>query len=136
MPVDELVEFCNHVNSGTALQGGVHSLFALRRGDDKRAASGLPGVPERYRPFLLQNPINAKIASIDGTRITIDVGSRDGAFVGMEMFVTDRKYTVRSIKLTKIDEQSAIAEERSCFVPDQPKLLEGVPLSTRAPWAR
>jgi hypothetical protein len=135
VPVDEMVAFCNHVNTGSADREGRHTLFAMRRGDERKRIDGAPDVPERYRRFLLAKPITATIVEVDGAEFTVDVGARDGAFVGMQMFITDDEYVVRSINLTAVDDRSSIAHEASCFS-NQPELRSGLGLSTRAPWNR
>lgn len=136
VPVSELLEFCNHVNSGSETRRGVHGRFALRRGDEKLAVEGSPEVPAKYQRFLLSKPIMAKISDIDGEQIIVDIGSIDGAFAGMQMFVEDREYVVRSLKLTEVGDRTSKAMEGfNCF-PDSPALKPALQLSTSAPWAR
>ena len=64
IPPDDFINFCNEVNDGLEPRKGVHGLHLLRRGDEQVEAEGLPTVPEKYRPYLLTDPIEAEIIRV------------------------------------------------------------------------
>ena len=81
-------EFCNHVNQGTEPRHGAHGSFYLRDGDWEKKAIGKPGVPEEWKPLLLEKPIQARvIESMGDNRARIDLGSDDGLWKDMELWV-------------------------------------------------
>ena len=49
---DQLSDFCDAVNRGREPRKGVHGMWFIRWGDEKKRADGLPAVPEEYRKGL------------------------------------------------------------------------------------
>ncbi len=149
VPADDIIGFCNNVNSGTEPRNGVHGSYLFRRGDEKTKVTGFPSVPEKYRPCLLTEPINAEIASVakfttrtsladwkfKDTPVTLNVGSTAGVRVGMELYVTQPDDMVESVRITKVDEDrcEAIMTQMGETEP-APKV--GWRLSTLPRWSR
>jgi len=147
VPVDDIVGFCNAVNQGREPRSNVHGSYLLRKGDEKKAATRFPEVPERYRPYLLVEPIEATVIAVGqyttrpsittwkfkNTPVTLDAGTNRGLLVGMELMVTKPGSTVESIRLTHV------AAQRSEGImvqagEEEPGPRVGWQLSTRAPW--
>lgn len=147
VPADDIIGFCNNVNMGREPRMNVHGSYLLRRGDEKRDVAGFPEVPNEYRPYLLAEPVEAKIIAVGpyttrpsittwkfkDTPVTLDAGTSKGLRVGMELVVTQPQNTVESVRVTKVEADRAEGmmtqageEERD------PKT--GWRLSTRAPW--
>jgi hypothetical protein len=147
IPADDLIGFCNDVNQGREPRDHSHGAYLLRQGDEKKAASGFPNVPEEYRQYLLAKPIEATIISVGqyttrpsvvewkfkDTPVTIDAGTRQGLHVGMELVVTEPRDRVESIRITKADETRSEAVMVQTGE-EEPGPKVGWRLSTQAPW--
>jgi hypothetical protein len=129
IPADEIIEFCNAVNSGwepDRMFFGSH--FLLRRGDEKKEIVGDPGVPMQYREYLLSSPIEAEIVSLLSSRIVtadedrdqkervtrfrVKVGYAEGLRVGMELYGY-APHHFPSARVLRVSEHSAEAEMRN-----------------------
>jgi hypothetical protein len=123
---DEIIEFCNAVNSGwepDCMFFGSH--FLLRRGDGKKEISGEPGVPMQYREYLLSSPIKAEISLLLSSRIVttdedrdqkervsrfrINAGYAEGLRIGMEVYGY-APYHLPAARVLRVSEHSAEAE--------------------------
>jgi len=62
VPASDIVGFCNQVNEGSEPRGGVHGVYLLRKGDEKKPASGLPKVPKEFQVYLVSKPIQADVS--------------------------------------------------------------------------
>ena len=147
---NEIVQFCNDINSGREPRKGVHGQSFLRRGDEKKEAEGKPVLPEEFMPYLLDEPIDAAIVSVKDVRETRDIidsrvfittvfinkGKKDGLAPGMELYVMEPKNLVESMKLTKVVETQSEGEFRiwECRGLRTPTPAEGWQLSTRPSW--
>jgi hypothetical protein len=121
VPADSIVEFTNAINAGTepnSSLGGRSESFLLRRGDEKKKINGQPNLPEQYLSYILKDPIEAKISSVNQTSvqqsrritsITLDVGSADGLKKGMELYVQTPCDLYGSALVTDVSEHSAQA---------------------------
>lgn len=100
----ELVAFCNAINHGWEPRSELHGFFLLREGDEARATAGMPSLGERYAKLLLARPLEARVCHVerfevcvdeDGqeviTRVTLDLGWRDGVVADLEFFVGDAR---------------------------------------------
>lgn len=149
IPSDDVVGFCNNVNEGTEPRDAPHGFYLLRRGDEKKAASGFPIVPEQYRPYLLAKPITAEIISINSvttrpsvcdwkfkdTTVTLDAGTDKGLREGMEMQVVKPGNLVESVRITKVQDSTSQAVMTQAGEEESgPKT--GWQLSTRCRWAK
>jgi hypothetical protein len=148
IPADGVVGFCNEINEGREPRTDGHGSYFLRRGDEGKAVTGFPSIPEEYRRYLLTKPIEATITAVGRyttrpsvadwkfkeTPVTIDAGSQQSLRVGMKLFVTKPENIVESVKITRTDETRSegtmlqIGEE-------EPGPKAGWQLSTRAPWS-
>ena len=147
VPAEDVVGFCNAVNQGREPRANVHGRYLLRNGDEKKLATGFPEMPDRYRAYLLAEPIEATVIAVGhyttrpsittwkfkDTPVTLDAGTNKGLLVGMELIVTKPENTVQSIRLTRVAaEQSEGVMVQAGEEEPGPKV--GWRLSTRAPW--
>lgn len=151
IPPKKMIDFCNHVNSGW-YRTGVWGQFLLRDGDEKKKCIEKPDVPEKYRPYLLDQPIEAMVIEVgevvcdsnecegeccspkNEVSITINKGKKDGVLPKMEFYILDNDYPQYSkIKIIEVDEsQSKGTKEVGEYTP-VPKT--GWKISTRSRWA-
>ena len=114
---NEVIHFCNAVNSGAEPRQGMHGAFFLRDGDDALPAEGLPDVPEPYRHYLLDTPFTTTIAAVGGNLdrphpgvmqripVTIAAGRSDGAWKDMELYINSPEQTsFHILTLTEVGE--------------------------------
>lgn len=142
VPPARMIDFCNDVNFDLGIS------FLLRRdGRDKKPKkpAGLPDVPDEYKPYLLKQPVEAKILSTGKTTkkpgkyfsqqftpVTLDKGSKDGLLPKMELrLVPDVHHG--TVRLTKVEE----SESEGVLEQDMDKKLPkiGSKVSTRYPRA-
>ena len=64
IPADKIIDFCNAVNEGDEPRTSVFGNFLLRRGDEKLQVRGLPDIPEEFRNYLQEKPVNAEIIAV------------------------------------------------------------------------
>ena len=93
----DLVAFCNAVNAGSEPRESIFGGFLLKAESLDERPAGPPDLPEPYRGHLLDRPIEARIAAVGAwttdeqdpwthrSTVTIDVGTRHGAFEGMRL---------------------------------------------------
>jgi len=147
VPADDIVGFCNAVNEGQEPRADVHGRYLLRKGDEKKLATGFPEVPDRYRPYLLAEPIHATVIAVGyyttrpsistwkfkDTPVTLDAGTNKGLLVGMELVVIKPQNVVESVRLTRV----AAEQSEGIIVQageEEPGPKVGWQLCTRAPW--
>jgi len=100
VPSDEVVEFCNDINSEREPRERAHGFFLLRRGDEKIKVTGVPVLPEKYRAYILKEPVRATVISVGESETkkgkymtviletaTISAGSKQGLLPGMRMYL-------------------------------------------------
>jgi hypothetical protein len=122
IPTDEIIDFCNAINSRSEPRNGAHGFFFLRDGDEKKQAKGKPELPKEFMPYLLDKPVDAKIVSIKDVReeqrkdvcgedyirrtvtVVVNKGKRDGLLPGMELHVTKPDMIFDEVKLTNVEE--------------------------------
>jgi hypothetical protein len=98
VPSNEVLEFCNDMNSGF---GGL-GRWLQRSGDQKEPVSGLASVPAEYRGYLLKEPVAATIIAIgpvttfpsehgrcEEATVILDAGKDKGLLKGMQMYVVE-----------------------------------------------
>jgi hypothetical protein len=142
IPADGLGDFANAINAGrepSSLFGGKSGWFLLKLGDEKKAVSGLPNIPQEYLSYLLSEPIRAKISSVEQTvveqhrRITsvkIDAGTADGLKQGMELYVHSPSNVYDTVIVTAVSDHSAQAVIKQMELTD-PVPATGWELSTK-----
>ena len=148
VPADDVIGFCNEVNTGAEPRAGVHGQYLLRRGDEMRKAEGWPGLPAEYLGALLQRPVQATVVGIgavtlrpsvcewffEDTSLTIDAGRRAGLRAGMRLYVIEPTGLVEWIDLTQVEEFRSDGIHTRCTDPSGPALARGWRVSTHAPW--
>ena len=113
VPADGIVEFCNAVNSGW-----VHY---FSRGGNWKHPEGKPDVPDNFKPYLLETPIEGQVIALGKTEdvqrgeyrgqpwmlkettVTINKGKQDGLLSGMKFYVMDSEFS-EWIELTDVSE--------------------------------
>ena len=146
IPADDIIGFCNAVNSGHEPRTGAHGRYLLRAGDETKEVRGWPELPDEYRTCLLSNPAKASILAVGpsttrpsladwsfrDTQVTLDAGSDQGIHVGMELFVIEPRDIVKSVRVTNVraDRADAIMTQ---IDEDASAPVAGWQLSTQ-PW--
>ena len=64
IPAKGIIKFCNEINSRWEPRKGPHGSFFLKQEDRIQEAQGLPEIPEKFRPYLLEEPVDAAIIDI------------------------------------------------------------------------
>lgn len=118
IPADRFVDFANDINAGVEPRKSTWGSFLLRRGDELKAVSGKPTLPQEYSDYLLKDPIKAEISSIKGRRledsrrittVVLNVGSAQGVKQGMEFYVYSPSTLFCSARITSVDSSSSEA---------------------------
>jgi len=117
IPSKGLIAFCNDINSRREPRTGIHGSFFLRDNDwDKKVDGMKPELPEKYQPYLLEHPVDAKITEIVEIRqspdnknvmiatVRIDKGKKDGLLPGMKLHVTKPDSVYDEVILKNVDE--------------------------------
>jgi hypothetical protein len=97
---EDFLKFCNHVNLGLEPRNANLGPYYLKmtqeqiRRDENKPdygrADGLPGLPARWKPFLLKAPLRGKVVEVlDRDHARINLGSEDGLREGMMLFVEE-----------------------------------------------
>ena len=134
---DRIIGFCDNVNSGWEPRNNmVPSIFFLRRGDEKKAATGKPELPKEFMPYLRgEEPIIATVVSVRDIQeeeepvgsvprskatVVVDKGKVDGLLPGMVLYVMDQEVmsgtwmlpnmAINLLTLTKVDEMQSEGE--------------------------
>lgn len=145
---DEMIDFCNSVNSGSEPAVGtglLSSRFLVKAGDEAKRPPGLPPIPAEYKEYLLSKPITAEILSIDSNHlediglgpefrmkvfvVAINSGYSEGVRAGME-FHTTSKDIWEDVEVTQVSEHSCKGEIR-IFPGSNVRPVIGWQLSTR-----
>jgi hypothetical protein len=118
IPRDGVIQFANAINAGlepNGRRGGRSEYFLLKRGDENGLVDGAPPLPAEYAAYILKDPINANILSVNETHleksrritsVTLDVGSATGLKKGMELYVQGPFETAT---ITDVEERTALA---------------------------
>lgn len=148
IPPEDMIEFCNAINSGLEPRADMHGHFLLRDRDALKTVTGFPEVPAEYTGYLLNEPIEAQIISVGknrgkkkagGTRqeiaVWLDAGAQDGLLPGMELHViTPEKHQFESVILTT-NLEDHVSEAMMTIARDRASLPKpGWRLSTRVGW--
>ena len=152
IPANEIVQFCNEINSGSEPRKGLWGESFLRRGDEKKETQGKPVLPEEFMSCLFDEPVDAAITSVKGVRETRDItdspvfittvviskGKKDGLVPDMKLYVMEPEDIFESMKLTKVEETQSEGEFHiwSSGTRKTPTPVEGWQLSTRPRWRR
>jgi hypothetical protein len=143
VPADGIIDFCNTVNAGFGIYfvRGDYDIFSPPR------PKGMPDVPEEFKPYLLEKPVEGEIIAVGETReyrdgssmakesiVTVNRGSRDGILPGMNFIVTNPEKVFAPIKLTEVSEMESVGIIKQGTKQETPQV--GWSVSTRHPWAR
>lgn len=149
IPTDDVIGFCNNVNDGTEPRNYLYGSYLLRDGDEKKAVSGSPALPEKYRSYLLAKPITVEIISVNSvatrpgasewkmkeTIVTLDAGKDKGLWKGMKMMVVKPANVFQLAVITEIKDSTSQAVVTQ-FIEEESEPKKGWKLSTRFRWAK
>lgn len=137
--VDEwcAVTFCDEINIGSEPRGGrfLFGFAYLRRGDERRAAKGLPAVAPEWRPLLLEKPLEGHVTRVraDGTA-EIDRGRKDGLRERMPLVIWygDSGHSML-VSVVSVEESTGVIADDGIAerFPDYPKIAPGDRVSSR-----
>ena len=142
IPTDEMVAFCNDVNSESEPRRGMHGMYFLRDGDHEKPIAGKPSVPKKYQAYMLDKPIFATITAVGDTKevpgcggikfrttkVTLDVGRAEKVQPGMtfEVIWKGENYLSGTAHVTTVDEHTSQAEYKQTLSgtldPPQPEV--------------
>ena len=116
---DKILDFCNAVNSGDISRPSVlNRHFFLREGDEDKKVQGKPEVPEAFRDYLLDEPVEAAIVSLkdiqvwnptnplkrrEVTTFVVDKGKNDGLLPGMILYITGPGNIYQQGEITRVE---------------------------------
>ncbi|MCL2623137.1 MAG: hypothetical protein FWD31_05650 [Planctomycetaceae bacterium] len=116
VPANKVIDFCNAVNARYPLFA-----FLLRNDFKTKPDTGVPEVPEEFKPYLLDDPVEGEITAVGETReflkisaqvketlVTISKGSQDGILPGMTFWVTKPDKIFYPITLTEVAEMESV----------------------------
>jgi hypothetical protein len=108
---DDVPLFASYVNRGWEPRSGAHGLFLLRRDDWQKPAAGPPRLPDRWMPFILTKPVEARVTRVLGRhRAEINAGSQQGVQPGMLLTVIGRKREWADVRATAVAARSSVVE--------------------------
>ncbi|MFO1021632.1 MAG: hypothetical protein U0903_13190 [Planctomycetales bacterium] len=120
IPPEELVKFCRDVNTGHEPRESIQGWYLLRRGDEKKPATGLPQLPKEFQPHLRTGPIVAEIEAVQETRSAAAIGNmilkrtavslkggREQGLRGMELRVTSPEKFSGTVKVQYVFSQTS-----------------------------
>lgn len=153
IPEDEMIDFCNHINSGSQSVSRT-ARFLWHVDDREKKSRGIPKVPPKYQPYLLKEPISAEVVWIGKTailerndrwppgrhRVTnvrLNRGKTDGLLRGMELYhwqFPDLRVLDVSASSCRAETSEWLLDEEAADVDDAeiPRIRLGLRYSTRA----
>ena len=144
IPDDQMIEFCNAVNSGVERDGASgRFLIRIRDGERVRPVVGNPELPEPYARLLLEDEIRGTVTEIRetttrsgrsgikfiNTDVTLDIGTAQGVFEGMELYVHETE-SIQTVRVTKAGERTSVAHVQRIDSP-RPRAKVGWKVSSR-----
>ena len=128
----DMPDLANDFNNGSLHRRSTCGRF-MRHPDAPHARIGKPSVPTEYAALFLDRCIEARIVAVTGhidvrdddwwskaALVRLDVGSNDGAFVGMVLRVQDPALH-NAYRIVEVEAKSAIAQ-RSRFTQIEPEV--------------
>lgn len=144
---NQMVEFCNAINSGEEPRTHEHGGFLFREGDEYKATQGRPFIPEAYKKYLLGKPLEAVIIGggefrpRPGMEKLIDVGLKlqlnvqEYFFEGMKLYFEVPGFNLCTIRVIAVKEGYAEAEAMVlAFDKNRPEIEVGMKLSSANPY--
>jgi hypothetical protein len=126
------LDLCNAINLGEEphfARFGAGTPLLLRNGDEKKPVSGWPRLPDRWRSYLLPQPITCTVTKIASKKTAdIDKGQAEGLKQGMALADLDSRYAYELYHIVSLREHSATIRPDSNWVFT---IKPGARLSTR-----
>jgi hypothetical protein len=132
---EQRMAFCNAVNQGKEPRESEFGDFALAKGQEKIAVSGLPNLPAPWAEYLLKTPVRCEVTELlPDLKAKINVGRNEGLKVGMELVPTV-EYLFSEMEIVSVDAQESVIRTK---YPDgrYRKIRVGDVVSTRRPPSR
>ncbi len=146
VPADDVIGFCNDVNTGAEPRTDIHGEYLLREGDERTKVSGDPELPVEYRDCLLRRPVETAVLEVGtfalrpsvsdwnfrDTPLTLAAGSEQGLRLGMQLYVTDPPGLVAWVTITRAEatrSEALMVQEEG-----DPGPMVGWRVSTRPRW--
>jgi hypothetical protein len=122
VPERGMVEFCNAYNDG-GLAFGRAALIMVRKGEEKAPAEGAPAVPDRFKKYILDKPIETIIRDVaparhevpegltmDTIRIsaTLPAGAKAGVQPGMVFHVVEPPCSIPATVMAVKDDECTV----------------------------
>jgi hypothetical protein len=148
LPADDLMRFCNAINSGAEPRQATWGRCLLRRGDEALSVSGWPDLPAEGRDALLRQPVQATVVEVGpmtsrpsrgnfffhDTPLRLDAGRAEGLRVGMGLFVIDPESVSENVRIVSVDEHRAVGILTRDWDPILFRPQAGWRVSTRPSW--
>lgn len=112
IPPQRMIEFCCEINAKKEPRKKAYGSFFLRREDWKKPVEGKPKLPEKYMPYLLDKPVDAKIISLGesqshgpfvSTKVVLDQGKNAGLLPKMQLAVRKPNSVYEKIVLINVE---------------------------------
>lgn len=147
---DDMVDFCNKINSELEPREDLWSSPFLRPGDEKKPVTGYPKLPKKYQGFLLKEPIEAEIIAVHETetgkpcgefnlfyrtKVDLNVGRSQKVFRGMSFGIRTPQHArlgitvVRVVNVGERNSQACVGHATELLRPEI-----GWSLTTGNPW--
>lgn len=121
IPEDKIIDFCEAVNMGREPRSGSHSSHFLRDGDEQRAVSGFPRIPDEFSHHLKKKRVEAEITAIGPIlrewsydkfhhqvfSVTLNAGKEDGVRTLMALRLIESDGVYGDISVENVDDQSS-----------------------------
>ena len=133
---EQMISFCNSVNSGFDERRIATGRYYIKRGGMDHSVKGYPVVPRKYNDYILKRPIAGFISRTRTTgkgrmrvvEAQVTVGKSNGLKKGMELY-TSFNYGFCTLYLIKIGEDSSVVRVREFSDERMPEV--GTKISTR-----
>ena len=147
---NELLAFCNEVNSGQLRRYRPSGQVLLRVEDfDKPRPTGFPQVPTEYKDYLLKTPITGSVIKMgedkedvavwgqaslrSGTSLSLNVGKKDGVRAGMRFYPEQGSIQLAGSRFYVISLRDRQCELLQCGGEEKDRAKMGLRMTTVEP---
>ena len=121
---EKLVAFCNAINAGMEPRNKISGDFLLRGEEFKTNVEDWPELPEEVLPYLLREPIHAKIKEVETpktdvgrrgfkyphTKVILTAGTKEGVLLDMDFYVKEGESEGQRATVTTVRDHESEAE--------------------------
>jgi hypothetical protein len=112
VPKDEILDFINEINQGGEPRDHAHGLFYLREEDWKKKVTGQPDLAPEWTSLLLAEPAVGEILAIQGDRLTINLGRKQGVWEKMVLTAHSPDRLFIQLRVESVSENSCVATRK------------------------